>query len=217
MVYCFSRKSKMIYDIQKASVFKRASALLLDIIILAVLASGFSFLVAKVLNVSKHQDKLQEYYDYYVDTYDVNFGLTAEDFEKMSEDELNHYLEVEEIIKKDTSFNDEKNTVVLLTLLTAFLGILLGFTCSEFVVPLLFKNGQTLGKKVFSLCVLKNNSVKMTGVQFFVRTFLGKFAVEIMIPVNIIVMLLLGIDMAGGAIVVIIFTIGSTLYYRNLI
>ncbi|MCQ2771190.1 MAG: RDD family protein [Clostridia bacterium] len=197
----------MIYDIQKASIFKRVSALLLDLIVLAVLSTGFAYLSSFVLNVSSHQDKLQSYYDYYVENYDVNFGLTEADFEKMSEEELNHYKEVEKIIQQDTAFNDEKNTVVLLTLLTTFLGILLGFTVSEFVIPLIFKNGQTIGKKVFSIVVLKSNSVKMSNVQFFVRTYLGKFALETMIPVNIVTMLLLGIDMSGGAIVVIILSI----------
>lgn len=65
------------------------------------------------------------------------------------------------------------------------------------MVPLILKNGQTLGKKVFSLAVMRVDGVKVTPFMMFVRTLLGKYTVETMIPVAIIVLILFG---SGGII-----------------
>jgi uncharacterized RDD family membrane protein YckC len=61
----------------------------------------------------------------------------------------------------------------------------------EFVVPLLLKNGQTLGKKIFGAALMRTDGVKVSPVQMFIRTVLGKFTIEIMIPVYVLVMIYL--------------------------
>ena len=61
-----------------------------------------------------------------------------------------------------------------------------------FILPLIFKNGQTLGKKVFSLCLVRVDGVQLSGYQHFIRAILGKFAVETMIPVYVAIMMLTG-------------------------
>jgi uncharacterized RDD family membrane protein YckC len=62
----------------------------------------------------------------------------------------------------------------------------------EFVVPLLFKNGQTVGKKVFGVAVMRMDGVKASPVILLVRALLGKYAVETMIPVFVFLSLMLG-------------------------
>ena len=84
-----------------------------------------------------------------------------------------------------------------------------------FVVPLVFGNGQTLGKKVFGVAVMRKDGVKISPVILFVRTILGKYAVETMVPVFIIIMILLevmgliGMITLGGLLllqIVLVFT-----------
>lgn len=182
----------MIYDIQPGSVLKRISAFILDIILLATLAVGVMFATAKILQVDKHQDKLQEKYDYYETTYNVKFNLTQDEFDALSEEEIEHYKEVEELIQNDEELVKEYNLVINLTLIVVFVGLFLGTMILEFVLPIIFKNGQTIGKKVFSLIVVKSNSVKINNVQLFVRTVFGKFLIELLIPAYIIVALAFG-------------------------
>ena len=62
----------------------------------------------------------------------------------------------------------------------------------EFVVPLLFKNGQTLGKKIFGLAVVRSNSVKATGPAMFIRAIIGKCTMETMVPICILIMIVSG-------------------------
>ena len=182
----------MIYDIQPASILKRISAFILDIILLATVAVGVMFATAKIVDVDTHQDKLQEKYDYYEETYNVKFDLTQEEVDAMSEEEKAHYEEVEAILQSDEELIKEYNLVINLTLVVVFVGLLIAVLILEFVLPIIFKNGQTVGKKVFSLCVVKNNSVRMTNVQLFVRTIFGKFIIELLIPAYVIVALVFG-------------------------
>ena len=77
-------------------------------------------------------------------------------------------------------------------------GILLAYLLWEFFMPLWFGNGQTLGKKIFGLCLVRSDGVKLNTLQLFTRTLLGKFTVETMIPVYILLMLFWGtMDLTG--------------------
>ena len=71
----------------------------------------------------------------------------------------------------------------------ASLSILLGYLILEFFVPIKFGNGQTIGKKIFGIGVMRTDSVKVTAPLLFIRTILGKFTIETMIPVLIILMI----------------------------
>ena len=55
-----------------------------------------------------------------------------------------------------------------------------------------FKNGQTLCKKIFGLCLMRTDGVKVNNMQLFARTVLGKFAIETMIPAYILILLYMG-------------------------
>jgi uncharacterized RDD family membrane protein YckC len=49
---------------------------------------------------------------------------------------------------------------------------------AHFVLPLILKNGQTLGKKTFGLGVIRTNGVKIFPMQLFIRSVVGIFAIE---------------------------------------
>ena len=95
------------------------------------------------------------------------------------------------------------NVVLNLTLVIASVAILLSVLAWEFAVPLLLHNGQTVGKKVFSLGLVRVDGVQVTNLQLMVRALLGKFAVEIMIPVFVILMVFWGISGLIGPIVLL--------------
>lgn len=197
----------MVYDVQKAGILKRASAFLLDIIVIAIIATGVAYLMSFVLNLDYHQDKLQSRYTYYEKEYGVRFDLTQEDFNNMSEEELKKYDDVQKLINKDDELIQEYRTVITDLLIIVFVSGLVSIMISEFFIPLLFKNGQTIGKKVFSLVVIRNNSVRANTVQLFARALLGKFAVETMIPAYLIVMSIMGSMGIIGPIILGLFLI----------
>ncbi len=66
------------------------------------------------------------------------------------------------------------------------LGCFFAYLCLEFILPLILKNGQTVGKKVFGICLVHPNCVKINGIALFARSILGKYAIETMFPVLLV-------------------------------
>jgi uncharacterized RDD family membrane protein YckC len=93
--------------------------------------------------------------------------------------------------------------MINLTLTVVSVGILLSYLVLEFAVPMLLKNGQTVGKKIFGLGVMRVHGVKMNGVAMFIRTFLGKYTLETMIPVLVVIMLLFNMTGLMGTLLVL--------------
>ena len=90
------------------------------------------------------------------------------------------------------------NMMLNLSMVITTLGILLAILLWEFAIPVLLGNGQTLGKKIFGLCLVRNDGVKVNSMQLFARTVLGKFTIETMIPVYLLLMLFWGtMDLTG--------------------
>ena len=62
------------------------------------------------------------------------------------------------------------------------LSTLIAFLLLEFAVPLMLKNGQTLGKKIFGVAVVRVDGVKVSPVMVFARGILGKCTIGTLAP-----------------------------------
>ncbi len=173
----------MIYDLQKPTIWKRLSAYLFDFIILAVLITGFATVMSSVVGFDGQLSKLEGYYTEYSKKYNIDLEISAEDFEKLSKEEQQVYADANELFQKDSRVLKAYSFIFSLTLIITAVSILLAVLTWEFIVPLFLKNGQTVGKKIFGVAVMRTNGVKITPVQLFVRSILGKYTFEIMIPV----------------------------------
>lgn len=185
-------------DLQKANMWKRIAAWILDVMLLSVLAVGCGAILSAVLDYNDYSLDMKAGYARYEEQYGVSFGITEEQFAAMSEEEKAVFEEATQALLSDDQVVYSYNMVVNLSLLITSIGILLGIVALDFVVPLILKNGQTVGKKAFGLGVVREDSVRITPVQLFIRTILGKYTIETMIPVYILLMLLWGtLDMTG--------------------
>jgi hypothetical protein len=77
----------MILDLQKASLLKRASAYLLDIILLLVMIVGFAAVLSSVLNYDTHSDALSDHYLRYEKEYGIEFDMSSDKYAAMTEEE----------------------------------------------------------------------------------------------------------------------------------
>ena len=118
--------------------------------------------------------------------------LLIENFTNLTQEEKQNYEDAYEEFSKDEEVIYTYNLVFNLSLALITVGLLIGVAVVEFVIPLCLKNGQTVGKKIFGLCLVKNDSVKINNMMLFIRAFLGKFTIETMIPVYFIVLLYFG-------------------------
>jgi uncharacterized RDD family membrane protein YckC len=193
----------MVTSLQKASFGKRIMSAIFDGILLSILAVGLAAVLSLAFGYNNYMDKVSDTYAKYEAEYNVKFQISAEEYNDLSETEkANYNTAYEELIKdKDLLYN--YNMLLNLTLLIITFSILPAVLGLEFVAPLLFGNGQTLGKKIFGIALMNTESVKVTNVQLFARAILGKFAIEIMIPLSIILMMFFNsIGILGGLILI---------------
>ena len=194
-------------DLQKASMLKRISAFILDVILLAVAITGFAFFLSAVTGFDSYNEKYNEIEASYAKQYGVDFGMTYEEYEALSEEQKKNYELASEALSKDTEANRAYGMIINLTLVITSISILLGYLLLEFVVPLIFKNGQTLGKKIFGIALMRNDGVKINTVMLFVRTVLGKYTIETMVPVLVIIMTFFGSAGIIGLVVLLLIVI----------
>lgn len=196
-------------DIQKASIWKRVAAWILDLILLAVLVSGVMYLLSIVLNYSRYSDQVNAAYAQYEAEYGITFEITQDAYQAMTEAERQNWDDAYAALIADEEAMQAYNMTVNLILLMTTAGILVSMLILQLLVPLLLKNGQTVGKKAFSLGVIRQDGVKMNTMQLFVRTILGQFTLETMIPVYIVLMMLWGTIGIIGPIVLFVLIIGQ--------
>lgn len=179
----------MISDLQKANLLKRISAFILDAILVCILSVGFAFIIAGVVGYDSHNERLNDYYSSYEESYGIVFDISENEYNILTDDEKNKYNDAYNALVADEEVMYTYNMVVNLTLLITSLGIFFGLTALEFAVPLILKNGQTVGKKVFGIGVMRTDGIKLSPILLFIRSALGKYTIETMIPVLIIVMI----------------------------
>ena len=180
------------YDTQRAGMLKRVAAWLLDAILYTSIAAGILALMGMLLNVESHTKKMDDIYKAYEEKYNISFTMTESDYQKMTEEELAVYEAAAEELSKDVEAQKTYEMVLNLTLLMLSISLLVPYVILEFAIPLWLKNGQTIGKKVFNIALMRKDGVKVTPFMLFVRAILGKYTLETMIPVMIVILMIFG-------------------------
>lgn len=195
----------MVYSLQKATIWKRAAAWLLDAILICILATGFAFLLSVALGYDNYNGMLEDGYAKYEAQYGISFDISYEEHQALPEDARQNWDAAYDALSKDPDVIYAYNMVINLTVLIVAISILLSVVVWEFVIPLWLKNGQTVGKKAFGLCLIRNDGVQVNNLQLMTRALLGKYTLETMIPVFVLLTLYLGIG--GGIGIIIVFAL----------
>ena len=94
----------MTHDIQKAGLWKRIAAGMLDGILLAVLSVGIAFLLGEFLGYDGYNTTLNESYAHYEEQYGIQFQITGEEYEKMLPEQKDAILQqMDRLIKEGTA------------------------------------------------------------------------------------------------------------------
>ena len=195
----------MILNLQKASLWKRISAFLFDIILTATLIIGLAAVVSAFFNYDGYTTQLTDRYAAYEQEYGVDFDISDEDYAKLTEEEKSNYVAANEALYKDAELLRIYNLLFYMTLAIISISCFIGILVWNFLIPLLFGNGQTLGKKIFGTCVVRTNGVKATNPVLFIRAMVGSFAIETMFPLFLFVMLCFGMIGFIGTITLLLF------------
>ncbi len=204
------------FGLQKASVLKRVSAFFLDIVLLLVVVTGAMYAISSITGFDSHYDELDAYHSEYAIKYGLDefeiggkkieslYDINADNYNSLPEEAKVKYDEAYRALLSDEGVLRVYTLIMNLSLLMTSLSIFIAYAILEFAIPLILKNGQTLGKKVFELGVMRVDGVRLSTFQLFVRTILGKYTIGTMIPVMIVIMLLTGSIGFVGTLVIIL-------------
>ena len=197
----------MTYDIQKASITKRISAFLFDSILTGIVIVAVAWLLSWLLGYDGYNADLKEAYALCVE-YDLVGTSTQEEYMALDVQQ--------QAIIDDYVYNSQMIFNIMLVIVS--IGTILSFLLLEFVVPMVLGNGQTLGKKIFGIALVRIDGVKINNIQLFARTILGKCTIETMIPLYILILMLFNLMGIVGPIIVcglLIAQAASLLISRN--
>lgn len=211
------------YDLQKANMWKRISAAILDMILLLILVTGCAFLLSTLLRYDSYGERLQERVAHYAEEYDfkehdIGWDISQEEYDDLSKEQRDVYDAALKALNEDEEVQYLNGMRFNLTLIMISFSVLIACLILEFAVPLIFKNGQTIGKKVFGVGVMRIDGVKLSPLLLFVRTVLGKYTVGLMIPILLLVMVffsVFGIVGIVGAGLIVLIQLVMLLVTRN--
>ena len=181
-----------ITDLQKASLWKRISAALFDFILLGIVIIGSATIFSSVFGYDAYSNTFTAKCEEYSQKHGVELPVTKETYDKMSQEDQKNYMAAQKELNADADAVRAYNMTQHLPLLIVTLGTLVGVLFMEVAIPLLFDNGQTLGKKIFGVALMRIDGIKLSHFQLFTRSVLGKFTIELMIPIYVFIMIWLG-------------------------
>lgn len=207
------RELPLSVELHKAGLWKRIAAWLLDAILLCVLAAGCAYFLSAVLNYDAYSNTLQDAYAHYEEEYGVTFNIDQATYDQMTDTERQNYDAAYNALISDQSAMNAYNMVLNLGLVVISVSVLLAMLILEFVVPLLFGNGATVGKKVFTLGVVRNDGVRINNMQLFVRTFVAKYTIETMLPIYLLLLIIWGALGITGTLIIAALCVAQVLCY----
>lgn len=185
----------MTLDIQKANIWKRIAAWIFDLFLMITLAVGFITILSSLLGYEEYNNTFTQACAKYEAQYQSGpLLISQEQYDALEEDQKAAYDTAWDALMADPeaakAYNMLQFHALPLTMVSS--GIILAMAIWEFAIPLFFKNGQTLGKKLFGLALIRSDCVRMNNLQLFARTILGKCTIGTMIPVYLLLLLFFG-------------------------
>ena len=195
-------------DLQKASISKRLAAFMIDFFIFILLFALIASLFSTIFGYGESIKAFTKHYEKYEEKYDIDSNISREEYDKLPDDVKQRYeaatKELEEDIEEVTALYLE---IATKTFLVIAVSLFFTFIITELAVPLFLKNGQTVGKKLFSIGLMRVDNIKVTHFQMFVRAIVGKFIIETLIPVMLIILEFFGVLGGIGYIVVALYIV----------
>lgn len=184
-------------DLQKASLGKRIIAFIFDGMLLATLAVGLAVFFSFCFGYDAQLERYENVRVQYEQRYEIDSQIHPSNYQGTSEEDNAAYQErwtqANAALRQDTEYLNLYSHIQSLQLMILTFSPLAAILVMELFFPLLIGNGQTLGKKIFGIGIMSIESTRITGKQVFIRAVLGKYTIELMLPIYIAIMVLNGI------------------------
>ncbi len=178
--------------LQKANFWKRISAWMFDAVMTIVITTAFAIPTLQILHYDANYEQFAAIRTEYTQTvaqelqFDLN--VTQEQFDEYTDEQKTAYneqktavqTEVNKRLEQDDKARALSSKIISILVTAASISALITFLAWYFALPLVFKHGRTLGKKIFGLAVMRTNHVKITTPVLFARSIVGLYAMETM-------------------------------------
>ena len=177
-----------------------------------VVVIGIATLMSTVLKYDTHIEVIESRKAYYIANaeaeYEQEHGEACKldltlGYSEMSEGQKEIYDKVDQALGKDDTVQTATFLLLNYSLVICLVSTFVAYAVLEFAVPMIFGNGQTLGKKLFSIGVIRTNTVKASPFVLFVRMLFGKYTIETVLPMFVLIMMFFGIIGIVGPIVIL--------------
>lgn len=177
-----------IYIPKKPPMVKRFAALVIDVIMVIVLASGIAFLVSKIYNYDKYYNAVYEAqisYGVYVPsdegtiTYNGKTYIICTEDKSLTSEEANARIKA---LTSDPTFKDNYYKMNLGPIIITSIGLATSLLILEYILPLCLKHGRTLGKFLFNIGYVNEDDIDVTPKNMTIKFLFGKLIVNALIP-----------------------------------
>ena len=171
--------------------YKRIVALLVDFIVCINFFALFQLLISPVIektfNYQKvlvaYQEKLVEYgigyYEYNDDNTKVYINYEIGEEENMiTQDE---YDEAKENFENDEEALKSAKKLNTISMVGTSIELLLAIIPNYLLFPLIFKNGQTLGKKLMKIAIVGKNGYQIKFINLLMRNIVGLYLFDLLV------------------------------------
>ncbi len=191
-------ESASIYKTTQPSYIKRLASFVLDLVLFLILATGIGFLTSLALDTTGNLNNLHtKYVEHGV--YVLNDSSEYIYCDTTKEECKNAWLEFNRDEVACSYYDKMVNDSLIITTVGASVSLLI----LEFAVPLLFKNGMTVGKKILNITLIDKRGIRVKNIQIFARCVIGKIGFVALVPTYMLIFSFFNIG--GGLLGTLIF------------
>lgn len=181
MRLCIGKGPRGMLDFYKANPLKRLAAYVIDLILLVAITAGVVVGMCSAMDYDSYEAQFQAYCDQYSEQFDTDLSVPRTEVQSYSEEQQKNYYDALDALNQDKDALKVYTRMGMTVIAALTAGIFLGYLILELIIPLILKNGQTVGKKIMGLCVMHKHHVRVSALQIILRTIVGKCLIETLI------------------------------------
>lgn len=162
---------------------KRAFAGAIDVLLIAILTVFIAMPMSSITGYKQSREDVETLFARLEKTYGVSFNLTPQEYQELTDEQYRRYDEAFAEFQSNEEDILTYNRMVQGSYLTVLGSILVAVLILELAIPLFLGDGQTLGKKMMGLVVIRMSGEQVDTLGIIARALLGKYLVEIAVPV----------------------------------
>lgn len=163
--------------------FRRFGAFIVDLCLVIVVTVLIALPLRGISGYATTSDSMNAIFDRIASKHGVDINMTNQQYNALPDEEK---LAVDAAlleISEDEEAAELYTKTVRLLMIVVFSSLLVSVVLLELVLPLVFKNGQTIGKKLMRLKVERRDETPLNFVTMLLRSITGKFFIDYALPV----------------------------------